>query len=113
MPNGELGQRMGKGYWSAPEPKATSWQEGLPEGWTMHVKSHEQVQGMTTKVRELTVVIEITAPSGHVHVASTLLVDKLPEKGYGGDDGDGDGAAGRPVSEVGTGLPEDAEESSV
>jgi hypothetical protein len=79
--SGELGMRMGKGHWT--EPERPVWLEGLPPDWTMKVRSHEQVLGMTTKVRELMVTVEITAPSGQVHTHSVLLADKLPEAGRG------------------------------
>lgn len=76
--SGELGMRLGKGNWTLP-PARAEWQEGLPEGWTLAVKSRLQLVGMTVKAWQLETVMEIVTPSGATHQQLFLIMDKAEE----------------------------------
>lgn len=80
--SGELGLRLGKGNWTEPPPRV-EWQDGLPEGWEIVVRSRLQLVGMTVKAWQLETLVDIVAPSGQTHRQLMLIMDKTEEKANG------------------------------
>lgn len=92
--SGELGMRLGKGNWTLP-PARAAWQEGLPDGWELTVKSRLQLVGMSIKAWQLETVVEVVTPSGATHQQLFLIMDKAEETTRGLGNGAQD-AAGIP-----------------
>lgn len=76
--SGELGVRLGKGNWTEPPPRV-EWQDGIPPGWGLTMRSRVQRVGMTVKAWQLEALVEITAPSGQVHQQLVLIMDRVEE----------------------------------